>query len=674
MLFKSTSLTLLFVLTCQVLFAQFNETGAVGPTVPRESQLDDPFSDDEVIEQLSGVQDEIGATEQPHPLGLLPNPVIRTDTRYTYEDLIWRKIDTTLLRFHEYNPVWKKRYPHMHLGNLAQNYRSLVFDPKRKTGLQAGINAYEDYWATPEKVRYFNTKIPFTNIYYNLGTGAENYAKATHAQNVGPFYNASFDYSMMNSKGDYSRQKTLIHAFSVNNWFNTKSHRYTMMFAFLFNKMANYENGGVDMDNLFNKENSGVSRTDVPIHLEMAENKASNKSLHLKQIFFLGEKQTVMTGDTTDMEIVKRRSALSYTFNYNNWKYKYTDSDPDTSFYTNFFNDSTLTGDSTWFWTASHSIRWENTPETWGDSGSTISPNRYFLSLDYDYTNYTNLNIQKKWNDLAFSGGINSNLLLDKKWHYGVAAKVNAAPKTLGDFSMEVFFLWEINGKMHTTFSAQTKRSSPNQREQKYNSNHHKWSNDFDPVYNNKLSLLFKWDRQLIDAELTWHNIQNFIYMDGEKTYRQSMTNQNVLVFRASKAFDWKHFYFYSGLTAQFISDRHQLALPKFIFKQSFHYQGGFAKGLLTANLGFDINYHTNYFADGYDPALMEFYRQDVENLKFYPELDLFFEIFIKRARIFFLLKHVNQGMFAQKGYFVAPDYAAQDRAFKVGVSWQFYD
>ena len=53
--------------------------------------------------------------------------------------------------------------------------------------------------------------------------------------------------------------------------------------------------------------------------------------------------------------------------------------------------------------------------------------------------------------------------------------------------------------------------------------------------------------------------------------------------------------------------------------------------------------------------------------------MDLFFEIFIKRARLFFMMEHINQGMFAQKGYFVAPNIGAQDRAFKLGVTWQFY-
>ncbi|MCB0503034.1 MAG: hypothetical protein KDD32_10130, partial [Bacteroidetes bacterium] len=95
---------------------------------------------------------------------------------------------------------------------------------------------------------------------------------------------------------------------------------------------------------------------------------------------------------------------------------------------------------------------------------------------------------------------------------------------------------------------------------------------------------------------------------------------------------------------------------------------------LLTAHLGFDITYYTKYLADAYNPAITSFHRQQSEVLKFYPVMDAYFEIFIKRARIFFLMQHVNQGMFKQKGYYVAPDYGAQDRAIKVGVSWQFYD
>ncbi|MCP4120370.1 MAG: putative porin [Bacteroidetes bacterium] len=633
-----------------------------------------PGFTDQGVNDAQQISDGLSQGKSPHPLGMLKNPVIRTDTRYTYEDIIWRKIDTTLIGFHEYNPVSKRNYPHLYLGTIAQAYRSLVFDPQLQTGYRPGFTAYDKYWYTAENTRYYNTKIPFTSIGYVSGKSVENDAHIVHSQNFGPLYNASFDYRLLNSQGAFNNQKTLIHNLNVNNWFNSKKHRYTLAFAFLFNKMRNFENGGTNFDGLYDRENKGTDRALVPVHLDDAKNEAVNKSVYLKQFFFFGPEQTVKTNDTTEMDIVQRKSVLSYAFKYDNWKYKYSDTESDSSYYSGFHYDSTMTGDSSSFWTAGHTLRWENTPEQIKDGITTMAALRYYASLKYDYTKYKNLGLKETWNNLEIAGGVNSNVLVDKKWHYGISASVQVGPEALGDYSINAFARWKINDKMNLRAYLESNRSMPGQRLQEYRGNHFKWSNDLKPVWHNKASLIFRCDHGDIDGELTWHNVQQFVYLDQDIEYKQAASNLNVLVFRAGKAFDTKHIYFYNGITAQFISERELLRLPKFILKQRLHYQGGFFSGKVTAHLGFDINYYTNYRADGYNPAIMDFHLQDQEELKFYPVMDVFFEIFIKRARIFFMLQNANQGMFRPNGYYVAPNYGAQDRAFKAGVSWQFYD
>lgn len=675
---KIVALPAALLLMCGLASAQFNDNvpviPGITPTGDRPRYFNDGMSDVPGLPAAQQVAGDAGTGQTTHPLGLLPNPVLRTDTRYTYEDLIWRDIDTTLIGFHEYNPVWKWRYPHLYLGNVGQAYRSLVFDPEITTGLRPGFDAYRKYWYTPGDVKFYNTKIPFTSLYYNTGKSVENNAHIVHSQNIGPFYNAAFDYRLLNSVGAFTNQKTLIHSLNVNNWYNSRNHRYTLAFAFLFNRMRNQENGGVDFEGLFDKANSGVDRALVPVNLGDAQNEATNRGLYLKQYFFLGPVSTVKTSDTTELDVVQRKSAISYAFHFDNFKCRYTDSERDTGYYRGFYYDSTMTGDSTMFWTTSHTLRWENTPERYDSSGSSLTPWRYFAALDYRFTKYRNFDVRERWNDLSFSGGISTNVLDGRKWHYGVTVKVHAGPAGAGDFSAEAFARWQINDLMHLRLRAVSARSTPSQRLSEYRSNHFRWSNDFDPAWHNRLSLLFRCDHGDIDAELTWHHVGRFLYLDENLAYQQANSPLHVLVFRASKAFDTKHIYFYTGITAQYVGNRDLLRLPQFILKQSLHYQGGFFSGKVRAHLGFDINYYTNYYADGYNPAIMDFHLQQGEKLKFYPVMDVFFEIFIKRARIFFLLQHANQGMFGQKGYFAAPAYPMQDRAFKAGVSWLFYD
>ncbi len=665
-----------------MLFVAFISHGQIGNTgspsrIVRDNNNVDPFANEK--DSLDILDSEVPDAETPHPLGLLPNPVIRKDTRYTYEELIWRTIDTSLLRFHEYNLVDKWKYPHLFLGNVGQNYKSLVYDADRKAGYQTGFNAFQKYWHTPQNSRYYNTKIPFSSIYYNLGPSIENNAHVVHSQNIGPHYNFAVDYRLTNAHGPFNNQKTLLHNLNMNNWFNSKNHRYTLFFAFLFNRSQLEENGGLAIDNFYTKENKGADKELVSVNLDVANNDIKNKGIYLKQIFFLGQKDSVQTNDTTYIDLVQRKHAISYSFHYDKWSYRYYDEQEaltsTDNYYDGFYYDSTATADSTRFWTINQSFRWENTPETWkGDSSKVLSKIRYFAAMDYGYTKFLNLTIGEKWHNLSFSGGLASNPLIERKLQYGANGKIYVSPKSAGDYNINAFLFWKINDMMNLKAVVESTKSSATQKEITYRSNHYKWDNNLDAVFNNKMSLIFRCDHGDIDGELTWVNTQKHIYYDEDFELQQAPNNINVLVFRASKAFDWKNFYLYNGITAQYISDREKVNLPVFFLKQSFHYKGGFIKRKLTAHLGLDITYHTNYFADAYNPSSTDFYRQNSEKLKFYPIMDAYFEIFIKRARIFFLLSHLNQGMFKQKGYYVAPDYGAQDRAFKVGVSWQFYD
>ena len=108
--------------------------------------------------------------------------------------------------------------------------------------------------------------------------------------------------------------------------------------------------------------------------------------------------------------------------------------------------------------------------------------------------------------------------------------------------------------------------------------------------------------------------------------------------------------------------------------KQTLYYKGGWISGKLNAQLGFDILYNTNFRGNAYNPSLAAFYHQDNEKLKFYPIMDVFFNLHVKFTNIFLRVEHVNQGMFKQKGIYTAPNYGYLDRTFRAGITWQFYD
>jgi phage tail tube protein FII len=92
----------------------------------------------------------------------------------------------------------------------------------------------------------------------------------------------------------------------------------------------------------------------------------------------------------------------------------------------------------------------------------------------------------------------------------------------------------------------------------------------------------------------------------------------------ARKDFDWKLFHLSIKAIGQISNQKESVRLPSFWQKTTLYYQGGFIKGRLKAQMGFDLVYNTNYKANNYNPALMEFYVQNQEKIAFYPVLDVF--------------------------------------------------
>ena len=56
-----------------------------------------------------------------------------------------------------------------------------------------------------------------------------------------------------------------------------------------------------------------------------------------------------------------------------------------------------------------------------------------------------------------------------------------------------------------------------------------------------------------------------------------------------------------------------------------------------------------------------------------YPFIDFFINTKIKAVRAFFKIDHLNSGWIGNK-YQMTPNYPMNDRAFKLGISWRFYD
>lgn len=606
-----------------------------------------------------------GKANAQNTIGILPNPILKIETHQTTESLLLEDInDTSIIDIQLYNPINKEKYPNLFLSNLGQQYKSLFFNDYRNIGYDPGYHQFDKYFIQESAVRYFRTKTPFTELSYDFGQKFEQLFQGTHSQNVKKQDNISFNYRRINSDGEFAQHKTSGNFVALNNWYSSKNGRYDLFATFILNNFKNQENGGWAIDDVFKDPAYKKDRSIIPINLENGLNKSSQKNLHFKQYFNPFKKTGLDSLSPFDYKAPK---LFTHSFTWQNQKMEYSDTDNDSTFYANYFYDTINTFDETKFFKISNAFSFLAQNDT---NSSFIY--HYEAVLQYDFIKYSQYNFENNVHQIFLKGNFSTNYGQQKnKIETDIA--VSLTPKYFGDFEINTNYSILQTTSNPVGFALKIQHSSPTQKENFYTSNHFQWNNDFRKVFTN--TIVANWQQKKWDLELEIKNsiVKNFIYYADNQQPKQLNKTLIAAQIYARKDFDWKLFHLSIKAIAQLNNQKSAVQMPYFWQKTTLFYQGGFIKGKLKAQLGFDLTYNTNYKANSYNPATMNFYNQENEILTFYPVMDVFFNIQIKRARVFFLSQHLTSGL-GKGGYYVAPNYAMPDRSIKAGVVWQFFD
>jgi hypothetical protein len=123
----------------------------------------------------------------------------------------------------------------------------------------------------------------------------------------------------------------------------------------------------------------------------------------------------------------------------------------------------------------------------------------------------------------------------------------------------------------------------------------------------------------------------------------------------------------------QYVPDLVVIRLPEWFGNMSLYYEGSLFKKAMFLQIGASVFYSSDYYANAYMPATGQFYLQSEKKYGNYPYIDVFLNVRIKTVRVFIKVDHLNSG-WSGSNYMLAPHYPMNDRLFKFGVSWRFWD
>ncbi len=212
----------------------------------------------------------------------------------------------------------------------------------------------------------------------------------------------------------------------------------------------------------------------------------------------------------------------------------------------------------------------------------------------------------------------------------------------------------------------------PDYFEQRFSSNHYQWNNHFDNINEMIIKAEIHSQENKLTLGVNYALIGNYIYNDSIATPKQGSREMLVLSAYLNKTIETKHWLLRGQILWQNANQEEYLHLPDFSGYFSLSYKTIVSKVLYT-QIGADVRYNTEFYADAYDPSTGRYYWQDEDKIGNFPFVDAHINLKLKRTRLFFQWLNAAQG-FMDGGFWGAPEYPLYRRTFRLGVAWTFYD
>ncbi|WP_339869924.1 putative porin [uncultured Algoriphagus sp.] len=644
----------LSVASVDIAFAQQRTAPPVrqNPNQQRSGQEVDPDGEEDGIGRKSLLDDSTRMVYGPKTSLYFFEKDIKRNNLILYAQ------DTALNNFHNYSPVEKSNWKYQDLGNIGSATKPMFYEIPTIIGTRSGFSVYDLYFHAPEDNKYFDTKSPFTEMSAFFGGGQRNMLDLAFARNINPRWNVGFNFHTIRARktlNPVARDDNMVvqNSYSLHTNYRSENGKYWILanFSRMLHKVN--EIGGIIPPQ---EDSTSVYFTYEDAKVWLSNTQASD----LRQEYRIYHEYSV-----------RDELQIYHIFDQKN-------------------NDFTLSA-------------------AMNSSDSLFYPsarlNALMDSTQLDTTrNYSDF---KEWgNEVGFKGSF-------KGFYYNAHAKFRAGrmkstfyPEGEKNNFNEVYVGGELIGKISEKWSLSADGEylipgafrlhglfispwlevdytkavyKPTAMQQMYYGNYYQWDNDFDNIGVDQVRGVVKLDFNKIKLRpsLTINRVNNYVYFNHKREAEQASDEAFMLIpglkanVRIGQKFQWDTEVIFTQISGE-SSDNFRI--PKFYGNTKFYFDSPMFNENIYVQLGLDIRYHSDYYAEAYFPGTQQFYLQNNFNVYAYPVADVFLDFRINRTRVLLKYNHLNSGLMKEEGYFVTPDYTGYKSFIDLGITWYLFD
>lgn len=298
----------------------------------------------------------------------------------------------------------------------------------------------------------------------------------------------------------------------------------------------------------------------------------------------------------------------------------------------------------------------------------------------------------EKFNEHALSVGGQLSKQEGKTLHYNAVAEIGLTGVDAGTLAIDgnvdvnIPFLGDT---LQVRGDAFFHRETPSFYYRNYHARHLWWENDLDKTIHTRIMGTLSFPKTRTKLRVAVDEIKNYTYFSQsyditEKGLRtgvmvtpmQESGGINLLTAQLEQNFRLGFLNWENQFTYQHSSKESVLPVPAFNAYTNLYIKFKVVK-VLNVDLGADMRYFTSYEAPDYSPYMGQYTVQGngENNVKIgnYPIVNVYANVHIKHTRFFVMMSHINAGQ-GDKNYFFAPHYPMNERVFRIGVSWNFFN
>ncbi len=596
---------------------------------------------------------------------------------------------------------------------LGHPHLSLIPKFDGKPGLVYKNNVYPGLYKTPLNITFFQVQTPYTLLSYNSSLDKDYQVHVTHSQNINERWNVALDYHLISPEGVFSNSSATDHFLDLTTNYYSRDARYQLSAGFIWQKMMLGENGGLSNESIFTRK-SISNMGGIPVNYSNRFSNNRDRTVFVMQTFNTVRQfewyrpikesyiDTIPVDDTltvTRFDSVANDSVTVDTV-ITTFRYEVFDTivDYDTILphSPHVYNTGVLGLDLQWdnqkyrfvdstlynrlsaslFWTndAYMDHRWRNPLKLYGG----VRPEMAWLQLD------SGLYSDTKVRQMALYPFARLEISPWPATELNIYAE--AAPD-MSEYNLDARLEFPFrdtlgNSPQQLTLRAAVKAHAPEliYRAQtllrKAN-----YSIDLKSIGIRQIEADYRYG-DLLQLHVAAHHISHNVWFaqhsladsstallphqaEGSALLLQGRVNLNLTITR------WLHYDMQQHL--QYSTDQEQIRVPFFASKNSVYADFNLFHNALHTQVGVDLRYHTAYKADGYDPSLQTFYRQNDVEVGNYFWADFFINLQVKRASIYAKAAHLNS-FIEDRAYCILPHYPSKQFGFFFGITWKFFD